>query len=40
MRDPRVGQLQRLHVITGEQLAAYRGRAIGVLGIAEVTDWT
>lgn len=34
MRDPRVGQLQRLHVITGEQLAAYRGRAIGVLGIA------
>ena len=34
MGDPRVGQLQRLHVITGEQLAAYPSRAIGVLGIA------
>jgi hypothetical protein len=34
MGDPRVGQLQRLHVITGEQLAAYPSRAIAVLGIA------
>jgi hypothetical protein len=34
MGDPRVGQLQRLHFITGEQLAAYPSRAIGVLGIA------
>jgi hypothetical protein len=34
MGDPRVGQLQRLHEITGEQLAAYPSRAIGVLGIA------
>jgi len=34
MADPRVGQLQRLHEITGEQLAAYPSRAIGVLGIA------
>jgi hypothetical protein len=34
MGDPRVGQLQRLHDITGEQLAAYPSRAIGVLGIA------
>jgi hypothetical protein len=34
MSDARVGQLQRLHEITGEQLAAYPSRAIGVLGIA------
>jgi hypothetical protein len=34
MGDPRVGQLQRLHEITGEQLAAYPSGAIGVLGIA------
>jgi hypothetical protein len=34
MGDPRVGQLQRLHDITEEQLAAYPSRAIGVLGIA------
>jgi hypothetical protein len=34
MGDPRVGQLQRLHDITGEQLAAYPSGAIGVLGIA------
>ncbi len=34
MGDLRVGQLQRLHLITGEQLAAYPSRAIGVLGIA------
>jgi hypothetical protein len=34
MGDPRVGQLQRLHDITEEQLAAYPSQAIGVLGIA------
>jgi hypothetical protein len=34
MGDPRVGQLRRLHDITGEQLAAYPSRAVGVLGIA------
>jgi hypothetical protein len=34
MSDTRVGQLQRLHNITGEQLAAYPSRAIGVLGVA------
>jgi hypothetical protein len=34
MADPRVGQLQRLHEITGEQLAAYPSRTIGVLGVA------
>jgi hypothetical protein len=34
MRDPQVGQLQRLRDISGEQLAAYPSRAIGVLGIA------
>jgi hypothetical protein len=34
MSDAQVGQLQRLHVITGEQLAAYPSPAIGVLGIA------
>ena len=34
MGDPRVGQLQRLHDIIKEQLAAYPSRAIGVLGIA------
>ncbi|MEU7856293.1 hypothetical protein [Nonomuraea sp. NPDC049141] len=34
MGDPGVGQLQRLRDITGEQLAAYPFRAIGVLGIA------
>jgi hypothetical protein len=34
MGDPGVGQLQRLHEITAEQLAAYPSRAIGVLGVA------
>jgi hypothetical protein len=34
MSDARVGQLQRLHDITGEQLATYPSRAIAVLGIA------
>jgi hypothetical protein len=34
MSDAQVGQLQRLHDITGEQLAAYPSRVIGVLGIA------
>jgi hypothetical protein len=34
MSDARVGQLQRLHDITGEQLAAYPSRTIAVLGIA------
>ena len=34
MSDAQVGQLQRLHDITLEQLAAYPSRAIGVLGIA------
>ncbi|WP_392671306.1 hypothetical protein [Streptomyces sp. LN785] len=34
MEDPRVGQLQRLRDITGEQLAAYPFRTIGILGIA------
>jgi hypothetical protein len=34
MCDARVGQLQRLHDITAEQLAAYPARAIGVLGVA------
>jgi len=34
MSDPRVGQLQRLHEITAEQLAAYPSHAVGVLGIA------
>lgn len=34
MSDPRVGQLQRLREITGEQLAAYPFRALGVLGVA------
>jgi hypothetical protein len=34
MSDARVGQLQRLREITGEQLAAYPGRAVGVLGVA------
>ena len=34
MGDGRVGQLQMLHAITGEQLAAYPARAVGVLGVA------
>ncbi|WP_202472399.1 MULTISPECIES: hypothetical protein [unclassified Streptomyces] len=34
MADARVGQLQRLRDITGEQLAAYPFRAVGVLGVA------
>lgn len=34
MNDGRVGQLQQLHDITAEQLAAHPPRAIGVLGIA------
>lgn len=34
MSDPRVGQLQRLREITGEQLATYPSRVIGVLGVA------
>jgi len=34
MSDAQVGQLQRLHHITGRQLAAYPSRTIGVLGIA------
>jgi hypothetical protein len=34
MSDSRVGQLQRLGEITGEQLAAYPARAVAVLGIA------
>jgi hypothetical protein len=34
MSDAQVGQIQTLHDITGEQLAAYPSRAIGVLGIA------
>jgi hypothetical protein len=34
MSDVQVGQLQLLNEITGEQLAAYPSRAIGVLGIA------
>jgi hypothetical protein len=34
MSDAQVGQLQRLHDITREQLDAYPSRAIGVLGVA------
>lgn len=34
MSDEHVGQLQLLHDITGEQLAAYPSRSIGLLGIA------
>ncbi len=34
MSDARVGQLQQLHAITGEQLCEYSPRAIGVLGVA------
>lgn len=34
MSDARVGQLQQLHDITAEQLAAYPCRTVGVLGIA------
>jgi hypothetical protein len=34
MSDTRVGQLQRLHDITAEQLAAYPSRVVGVLGVA------
>jgi hypothetical protein len=34
MSDARVGQLQRLHDITGDQLAAHHPRTIGVLGVA------
>jgi hypothetical protein len=34
MSDAQVGQLQRLRDITGEQLAAYPSRTIGVLGVA------
>lgn len=34
MGDRRVGQLQRLHDITREQLATYPSRSIGILGIA------
>ena len=34
MSDAQVGQLQLLREITGEQLAAYPSRAIGVLGVA------
>jgi hypothetical protein len=34
MSDGRVGQLQRLHDITEEQLAAHSPRAVGILGIA------
>lgn len=34
MSDARVGQLQQLHHITGEQLTAYPPRTIGVLGVA------
>jgi len=34
MSDAQVGQLQRLHDITEEQLAAYPARAIGLLGVA------
>jgi hypothetical protein len=34
MSDARVGQLQRLHDITAEQLTCYPSRTIGVLGIA------
>ena len=34
MSDAQVGQIQKLHDITGEQLAEHPSRAIGVLGIA------
>jgi len=34
MSDAQVGQLQRLHDITAEQLAAYPARVIGLLGVA------
>jgi hypothetical protein len=34
MSEARVGQLQRLHDITAEQLTAYPARAVGVLGVA------
>jgi hypothetical protein len=34
MSDAQVGQLQRLHDITAEQLAGYPARVIGVLGVA------
>ena len=34
MSDEQVGQLQLLHDITAEQLAAYPSRSIGLLGIA------
>ncbi|MDR7159683.1 hypothetical protein [Arthrobacter sp. BE255] len=34
MSDAQVGQLQALHAITREQLADYRPRAVGVLGVA------
>lgn len=34
MSDAQVGQLQLLHDITGEQLAAYPARVVAVLGVA------
>ncbi|MFZ2625579.1 MAG: hypothetical protein WAX29_10130 [Propionibacterium sp.] len=34
MADSRVGQLQRLHQVTAEQLAAHPSRAVAVLGVA------
>ena len=34
MSNENVGQLQRLHTITKEQITAYPARAIGVLGVA------
>jgi len=34
MSDPRVGQLQLLHRITGQQLADHPARSLGVLGVA------
>ncbi|MGW6202446.1 class I SAM-dependent methyltransferase [Streptomyces sp. NPDC055089] len=34
MEDPRVGQLQQLRDITGQQLAAHPFRTVGILGVA------
>ena len=40
MSDARVGQLQQLHEITGEQLSTYPGRTVGYWGSPEATDST
>ena len=40
MADPKVGQLQQLREITGQQVRAYDARRIGVLGVAGGTAST